>query len=417
MITVFILTAAFPYLPGEQFIEKEIQYWSSLPDTRVVVLPVAARGTPRPLPSNIRVDLALTHRSGILQRLVFAFLASVHPLFWKELGWLNRTSRLNAYCIARALLSTANALRHARALSERLEGQTPVDLVYAYWNDAPAFAAALLKREGRVRRLVSRNHGYDLYEEARKRQYMPLKRQFIADFDVMFAISGQGRGYLEERYAADPTRTEISRLGVSLPAQRATVSAENELKVLSVAFCYPEKRIDVAADAIAIAAARRPDLRIEWTHIGDGPLFDRWREYARTRLTSPNVSCRFMGGMSSDEVAAYYATHAVDVLLNTSQTEGLPVSIMEAMSYGVPVIAPAVGGIPEIVGPDCGTLLGPAPAAEEYGEALLAAVPALKNQPVRAFARHRIVEFYDAARNYAAFTRRLHALASAQPGS
>ena len=55
----------------------------------------------------------------------------------------------------------------------------------------------------------------------------------------------------------------------------------------------------------------------------------------------------------------FYEKRAFDVFLNTSQKEGVPVSIMEAMRWGVPVIAPAVGGIPELVTKDIGFLYQP----------------------------------------------------------
>jgi len=45
-----------------------------------------------------------------------------------------------------------------------------------------------------------------------------------------------------------------------------------------------------------------------------------------------------------NDVLNYYASNPVDVFINTSSSEGLPVSIMEAMSFGIPVIATNVGG-------------------------------------------------------------------------
>ena len=49
------------------------------------------------------------------------------------------------------------------------------------------------------------------------------------------------------------------------------------------------------------------------------------------------------------DVYSYYQTHPVDLFVNVSSSEGLPVSIMEAISYGIPVIATDVGGTSEIV--------------------------------------------------------------------
>lgn len=56
--------------------------------------------------------------------------------------------------------------------------------------------------------------------------------------------------------------------------------------------------------------------------------------------------------MSHDDVFNYYKTHHVDVLINPSESEGLPAVIMEATSFGIPIIATDVGGTTEIVA-DC----------------------------------------------------------------
>ena len=53
----------------------------------------------------------------------------------------------------------------------------------------------------------------------------------------------------------------------------------------------------------------------------------------------------------------WFENNSVDVFVNVSSSEGLPVSIMEAFSFGVPVVATKVGGIPEIVDEKCGILI------------------------------------------------------------
>ena len=58
------------------------------------------------------------------------------------------------------------------------------------------------------------------------------------------------------------------------------------------------------------------------------------------------------------------------MFINVSSTEGIPVSIMEAMSFGIPVIATAVGGTPEIVNNENGYLLSKDPSAKELAEVI-----------------------------------------------
>ncbi len=86
-----------------------------------------------------------------------------------------------------------------------------------------------------------------------------------------------------------------------------------------------------------------------------GPLLDDVRALAST--LSSNVSVRFLGYTPNDQVLGYYRHHPVDVFVNVSESEGVPVSIMEALSFGVPCVATDVGGVRELLYPEFGYLL------------------------------------------------------------
>jgi colanic acid/amylovoran biosynthesis glycosyltransferase len=66
----------------------------------------------------------------------------------------------------------------------------------------------------------------------------------------------------------------------------------------------------------------------------------------------------------------WYRQHQPDIFINVSSSEGIPVSIMEAMSCGVSAIATNVGGTAEIVNDENGILLNPNPTIREVSEAI-----------------------------------------------
>jgi colanic acid/amylovoran biosynthesis glycosyltransferase len=76
---------------------------------------------------------------------------------------------------------------------------------------------------------------------------------------------------------------------------------------------------------------------------------------------------------------------------------------MEAMSYGVPTIAPNVGGISELVANEYGCLLSELPSVAEITNAVVAMSSRCKQAEIRSFAKQKIIENYSAARNYKAF--------------
>ena len=96
--------------------------------------------------------------------------------------------------------------------------------------------------------------------------------------------------------------------------------------------------------------------QFEWHHLGSGPLREALEQEA-IALLPENVHYKFYGQLTNEEVYQFYHSTPVDLFLNVSETEGIPVSIMEAQSLSIPVVATAVGGTPEIVDDENGLLL------------------------------------------------------------
>ena len=97
--------------------------------------------------------------------------------------------------------------------------------------------------------------------------------------------------------------------------------------------------------------------RIQWIHIGDGPLLNEIIQLAKEKLSNNKlVSYSFLGHLDNKEVHEVMKNESIDVFVNMSQSEGVPISIMEAMSVGIPIIAPSIFGIPELVDENCGIL-------------------------------------------------------------
>ena len=91
-----------------------------------------------------------------------------------------------------------------------------------------------------------------------------------------------------------------------------------------------------------------------------------------TALFSSNVTGYFPGHIPNQDVMRHYKEKPVDVFVNLRSTEGgAPISIQEAISCGIPIIANNVGGNPEIVSDRNGIILDPNPTPKEVAQALL----------------------------------------------
>ncbi|MFH0851193.1 MAG: glycosyltransferase, partial [Candidatus Peregrinibacteria bacterium] len=139
-------------------------------------------------------------------------------------------------------------------------------------------------------------------------------------------------------------------LGVSNQEMSARPSEDGVLRIVSCARVVPLKRLNLIAKALRLV--RR---RAEWTHIGGGTgLPDLQRIAAHL---PPNVTARFTGHLTHSAVLQFYRDHPVDVFCTVSGREGLSVSLLEALSFGIPAIVTAVGGHLEIVNDRIGVLL------------------------------------------------------------
>jgi glycosyltransferase involved in cell wall biosynthesis len=113
----------------------------------------------------------------------------------------------------------------------------------------------------------------------------------------------------------------------------------DDVVVVLVAALRPEKRADLFVEAVV--RARREDPRIRGLVVGDGPELPRIR--ARAETTGGAV---LVLGERSDVPDLMSCADAVCV---TSYAEALPITVLEAMAVGRPVIATAVGGVPEVI--------------------------------------------------------------------
>lgn len=156
-----------------------------------------------------------------------------------------------------------------------------------------------------------------------------VKQTMPGDLDVEVVIHGID---VESVAAQKVHRDEVRReLGIG----------DDEIVIGTVANLRKEKAYDVMLEAAALALESNPKLR--FVSVGQGPLEDEIRDH-HARL---GLGDRFLRlGYRDDAVRVM---SAYDVFTLSSRHEGLPVSLMEAMALGLPVVATDVGGIKDAV--------------------------------------------------------------------
>jgi glycosyltransferase involved in cell wall biosynthesis len=134
--------------------------------------------------------------------------------------------------------------------------------------------------------------------------------------------------------------------------------------ILAVGRLSREKGHSDLVRAIALLRAREPEMPIRLLVAGEGPERPAIERLRRTLGLEKTV---VLAGQQAD-IAPFYA--AADVLALSSHTEGSPNVVLEAMTAGVPVVATAVGGVPEIIEHERTGLLAPRKDPEAIADAL-----------------------------------------------
>ena len=408
-LTLVLLTHSFPYASGEQFLETEIEYLAAR-FQRIILVPFRNQGAARPVPDNIEVDTSLAKCSakGLIARVLRAGIASLGSgLFYREI--MARPLTLIQWpALVRVVVYTDNFCQSASWLRDFMRRCGLVDAIfYTYWLGPQTLAVRRAKERFSAIKLISRVHEGDLYEYRFAPPYLPFRQQTLRGVDRVFAISEHGQRYLAERYPS-VAQYEVSRLGVNDPGFLAPFHAEDKFHVVSCSSLEARKRVELLIEGLRLfAGTYLPHLVIEWHHLGEGPLRTSLEALAKRELPATVQWC-FHGQLPNRQVIEFYRTHPVDVFVNVSTSEGIPVSIMEAQSCGIPVIATAVGGVPEIVTNENGILLESTPSPQAIADALAQFAARTVDVSARREASPQMWKsMYHAETNYNAFVDRL----------
>lgn len=260
-------------------------------------------------------------------------------------------------------LSDQKTLRRSGLFSK----DEPV-IYYSFWYTYFCYS---MVREGHRYpdvKIIARTHGHDLYHERVPGGRQPFRHQMEKRLESIVFACEYGRRYYGDKVkdvCTGADKLKVCKLGTDPPRRGMPDGDGEEWQLVSCSNAVPLKRIELIIDGLAHITG----YHIHWTHMGDGSDLMRLQEYADHRL-GPKKNIRYTFAGYVRNVALFYEQHHVDCFITTSSTEGgCPVSIQEAMSYGIPIIATAVGGITEMIG-DNGILLTGDPCGEDVAEAI-----------------------------------------------
>ena len=353
---LLLFTDSYPYGNGEQYLDNEISYYCKS-FKKIFFVPVNIKDEIRDIPKNAEIldihkltSYSKINKITILPLFIIYFINEI--LFTKNILTFSK--------IFQYYTSYYNAFQYKKAIVKWIDNEKidPSNIVfYSYWMYHWAFIISQLKHSLRKSFAISRAHLYDTYHYLK---FLPWAAYKVKNIDKIICISNHANKYLSKNHIKANDKIITSHLGV----KHFGINPMNKVKkkiFVSCSTIREDKRLDFIIDVLAIL---KQDIK--WIHFGDGKDLKKIMKYAK-KLPN-NVEACFMGYTANNKILEFYKNNHIDLFINLSSREGIPVSIMEAISFGIPVMGTNVFGTPEIVNNKTGILININNTSEEVAE-------------------------------------------------
>jgi glycosyltransferase involved in cell wall biosynthesis len=231
----------------------------------------------------------------------------------------------------------------------RLVRERGIDIIHSHEYKTDLLALLVARATGTIP--LATVHGWTGHSWRERCAYYPLDKRLLRSFPMSIAVSSEIRSELV-RCGVSPERVRVVLNGIDPEAFRRDRGAEadvrrglgispEEIVVGAIGRLEPQKRFDLLIRACAALRQRRPALRL--LIAGDGSQRAELQTLAASLM--PGDACQLLGHRT--DVTALH--HGFDVYAQSSDYEGTPNSVLEAMALETPVVATAAGGTAEIV--------------------------------------------------------------------
>lgn len=175
------------------------------------------------------------------------------------------------------------------------------------------------------------------YPYYRGEEYIESEIEILSkNFDEILVIPTLISKNMKQKYPWYSNKIDFSRLGTIKVVDRPVASRES-YNIVSFSAIRKIKNVDKIIDGLSILDQR--GIKYHWYHFGTGELFEIMKKKAEDKLDNN----KFMGYIANKDLLDWYKTNKPSIFINVSSSEGVPVSIMESMSCGIPTIATDVG--------------------------------------------------------------------------
>jgi glycosyltransferase involved in cell wall biosynthesis len=409
--TLVLLTKTYPYGHLETYLNNEIPILITFFD-ELIIIPVEefdyqhlndlCSNNPKIIPLRVNENLQSLGYRVLIQ--LYSMINILREVFSGREP-LEHIKRLKM-CFVYSKLAYAQA----HVINEYIKRNYDYKQVkfYSYWLHKSVLVLKGIRKLAKSEiDVTSRAHSSDLYHKnwaeimrTNVGVFIPFEKTKLSTCDKVISISQHGLNHFNRTFPALTEKFKLSRLGVLRQSKLSPITNWEKFRIVTCSAIQPHKRIDRIPEILA----QLKDLTIEWVHFGSGDAEDEalLNQEIRKFKVQQNVVLKMH--VSHREILNFYSTEQVNVILNLSYAEGIPVSLMEAISFGIPGIATNAIGNPEIIDSSCGFQIPVEFSAEEVSHLIRKMFndPELQKR-LRDGALAMYEERYSAEKNYSDF--------------
>lgn len=309
---------------------------------------------------NPKVEVITWNKWQRCKQYLKGILSVTRPMFWQEL-FKGKVSKYAFFNIGKLFFCSDGFIDMSEPIIKKNIAEGNSVYLMGTWFSVEAFIVARMKKKYPQVKAFTLAHSGEVQSWMNPVMHQCFHEFIFENIDRAYFISQ----IVKSEYLRDMSDIDIAgRFGDKiancyLGSVKSTdnLNPEGKCDQIVMVSC---SRIDVnkRLDRIILALEKWRGKKIKWIHIGNGILEEEIHLSAeKIKKDNPNIEIEFTGRMANAEVINLYSQLHVDLFVNVSASEGLPISIMEAMSYGIPCIATNVGGTSEIVNKSNGFLL------------------------------------------------------------
>jgi colanic acid/amylovoran biosynthesis glycosyltransferase len=349
--TCLLFTQSFPFGETEVFVERELQYLSSYFE-KVIVCPLHHSSLEiRKLPANVSIFDIQKYREVENSKLYF-LLSNFYNV--SNLLFLEFTSHpyLTLKFLRRVTSDIMEQIRKAKIIKANLPGlYSENSIVYSFWFDRWITALGLALGKNASKKIFSRAHAFDLYEEDNTGGYILYRKFQFKHIKKVFPVSAHGERYLKKKHPNFKNKIHTSYLGTAFHDTQNPFDENNDPFVLVSCGSVQKRKRTLSF----LGLIESLPLKYKLIHFGDGPDMNELIRTVEEKKLNDRVVLR--GNTDNDRFLDYLRSNPISLFMSLSSNEGLPYSMIESISFGIPLLSTNVGGCSEICNEHTGILI------------------------------------------------------------